>query len=296
MSNDFVYEIDLVPTPPVECSYFPSNKEDQPKGDLAQSQTEIKKPERQRHLQRLVFIQVNTETGQRELVPRHIEKEFTFRLAEKGFLSQTFGCYAPVCNTCRACVPLRVNTDKFKISQSQQKLIDTSGFSFQVYASNEIDDDIGLFYVLYKKYISQRHMERSSGMNKWNFSDFKEWFFESPLKLVAKDNSRIIGFSCLDGHNENLSLYYSVFDPSAAKQSPGKQLWLATICLAQEWDVQHVYVGPWAKDSPKLDYKKNHSGLEAYINGQWVDFDSSNTTHWAGPDYLATFKDNGLSL
>lgn len=218
--------------------------------------------------------------------------------ASMGLLTRSIGNVATNCENCRACVPLRVNTSKFSMSPSQEKLMAKTNLDFSFVETQDLD--IFLMYALFRKYAKARHDQskiensKEKGMADWSLDDFANWIAEVPLVLVAMKGSRLIGFSLIDGDETNMNLLYSAFDPSASKMSPGKQLWIATIQQAIEMDIDHVYVGEWAKDSPKLDYKRLHSGLETCVfdprtrQWQWVDFDPE--IHTQGPDYQAMTK------
>lgn len=210
-------------------------------------------------------------------------------LFEKGVTHDGQRALINDCPTCNSCVPLRVNTRKFEISRTQNKLIKDTTFTLLKISDMPAEQ----MFTLFKKYIENRHQEKRSHMNKWNYQEFKKWYESSNFILVATDSKRrILGYSLIVGNSENMSLKYSVYDPSLTKKSIGKQLWIGTIKKAQDLSINYVYVGSWSDGSPKLDYKKNHSGLETLANSQWVDFDPN--IHKEGPDYTTILNAPGL--
>ncbi len=218
----------------------------------------------------------------------------SFRCAAKGISQQPNYNYITDCPTCNACVPLRVNTDKFTLSKSQKKLIAKTDASFKIENNHNLNRDE--LYLLYSKYMQARHSEDYSGMQHWDKKTFNDWLDSSFLKLLMIKDDKIIGCSLLDMNGDNTVLYYSFFDPDYSKDSPGKQLWLTAITTAIQNDLKHVYVGTWAKDSPKLDYKKDHSGLETYDvgTGKWVDFDPE--IHTSFPKYKDLINADALRI
>lgn len=243
-------------------------------------------------IMRLTYIETNQQ--RQKIVSPNQQKKLTFETTKKGLLPHTFGTAVTFCDDCNACVPLRVNTDKFNVSKSQQKLLNRTHINFTLLNNDEVDSSS--MYILYKKYMDARHLNLNSEMPNWNEGQFNQWFYETPFKLIATHENNIIGYSLIDKDKEKNSiiLHYSIFDPDFSKASLGKQLWIATIIEAIDLDIQHIYVGPWAKDSPKLDYKKNHSGLETYVNKEWIDFNPE--IHTQGPDYKALFKNKTLDF
>ena len=206
-----------------------------------------------------------------------------FDLMRKGFFGNAFGAVATACTPCQACVSIRINTDKFKLNRNARKTLNKGDYSFQIQATETVPI-LSLFDV-FNRYQNARHNEPTSEMRSWSLPMFKGWVQTPTSLLVAKDRGKVIGFSLVDAHEEALSLEYSAFDPDYGRHSLGTQLWLQTAIKAKAYDFEHVYVGPWAKGSPKLGYKENFKGLEAFIDNEWVDFDPAK--HTTGADYKA---------
>lgn len=207
------------------------------------------------------------------------DTEFKFRRMQEGYIGNTIAPVAMACRPCFACVPIRTNISDFFLTKSQRKLVQSSPLTYQLIETSMADFEA--LYSTYRRYVNARH--KGSQMDKWPFATFKNWLKANPLVLVAYDQNKVVGFSSLDMHEKELSLDYSAFDPNYSKLSIGKNLWLQTMAIAQKAGIEYVYVGPWAADSPKLDYKKNFRGLEAFQNGGWIPFESQ--IHIEGPDY-----------
>lgn len=211
---------------------------------------------------------------------------------KKGYLSMSFGSVAPLCPSCRACVPLRVNVEEFSLSTTQKKLMRDGRYHY------ELMDDIDKkqMFGLFQRYTNHRHREKESTMAKWSRDDFDGWIEYAPVILAAynKQSGRMAGFAALEADHEAAILEYVVYDPVYADDSVGKRMWLATMIQARAAELSHVYVGAWAKNSPKLDYKKNHTGLETFTGTEWVKFNPQ--IHVRGPDYAAMIAKEKLTL
>ncbi len=208
------------------------------------------------------------------------DPKFKFGKMAEGYIGSLIAPIANLCFDCNACVPLRTNINHFSLSKSQKSLMDKSKYSF--FLESPKQKNTKELHALYTKYMQQRHSD--SPMLEWDLDAFKDWIESNPLLLVAYDDAdKIIGYSILDRDTKFLSLDYIVFDPDYSTESIGKQLWLATMMIAQRASIEYVYVGPWAADSPKLSYKQNFRGLEAFQNGEWAPFEPQ--IHIEGPDY-----------
>lgn len=218
---------------------------------------------------------------------------------KKGFLGASFSVLSPACPTCNACVPLRVNTDKFMLSASQKKLLADGQLSYRFQETISLNP-AELFHV-FKSYVTTRHSNDESQMNKWNIHTFKNWLGFMPYTLTARDQDNcLVGFSSYEAKGNTAIMEYAAYTPEVRHLSVGKRLWLEAVRQSQESGIKHVYVGPWAKGSPKLGYKADHRGLETYVfnektgKGRWVDFDPD--VHTTGPNYNAMLRAEGFDI
>lgn len=218
-----------------------------------------------------------------------------FDAGEKGFLMHAFCALANICPTCNACVPLRVNLEKFFITSSQDKRLNKLGYSAQLFETTALSREM-LFH-MFNQYARNRHPK--SSMLSMDQREFNLLTSRTPLtmtltKPIETGPPQLSAYALLDCHATSLSFDYAVYDVGLLKDSPGKVLWLTTMQMAQQAGMDYVYVGNWAKDSPKLDYKKNHAGLEAFVGNKWVDFNPER--HTQGPDYRALLRTQGYTL
>lgn len=222
---------------------------------------------------------------------RELARAFKFEKLAKGYLSQFSFAMANICQGCNGCVGLRVNIDRFALSKSQEKrFIRQSNYNTRLIDADRAPfDDL---YKLYLSYIDSRHPD--SGMSR-EPAEFTSWLMASAwCTLIQDEAGEIAGFSLLDHSGDSFSYEYSVYDTTRPKDSLGKHLWLATMMEAKQLGVKYAYVGAWVKDSPVLDYKKSFAALEAFIDGQWIDFDSN--IHTRGSDHRVMLRADGMNI
>ena len=73
----------------------------------------------------------------------------------------------------------------------------------------------------------------------------------------------------LDVLNDGLSAVYTFFDPSH-RQGLGTYCILWQIEQARLLGLDHLYMGYWIEQSPKMDYKALFKPHELLIDGKWV--------------------------
>ncbi len=219
-----------------------------------------------------------------------------FKAGEKGFLMHAFCALANICPTCNACVPLRVNLDKFFTTKSQDKRIRKLGYDAHIFETAALSDV--MLFQMFRKYAELRHAK--SSMLTMDQKEFSLLTSRTPLCLTLTKTfpdaaqPKLYAYALMDTHNAAMSFDYAVYDPAILRDSPGKLLWLEAMRMAKERGIEHVYVGNWAKGSPKLDYKKQHVGLEAFVKDRWIDFNPD--IHIQGPDYRALLRLEGYNL
>ncbi len=212
----------------------------------------------------------------------------------KGFLSGSYAAIASVCPGCPApCVSLRVNVSKFNLSARQHKMMNDGQYNYDFKPTVLLNPHE--LYRVFRAYTSTRHNEKESGMRAWTMKTFREWLDFMPFAMTARTvDGQLAGFAAVGAQKNFAVLDYLVFDPQFAKDSIGKRLWLQMMTEARDNEIAHVYVGSWSKDSPKLDYKRHHSGLETIENGRWVDFDAEK--HARGTDFRALLNREGFEI
>ena len=96
------------------------------------------------------------------------------------------------------------------------------------------------------------------------------------IEYVARDPEtgvvRLIAACLSDILSDGLSMVYSWFDPAERRRSPGAHMILDHIALAREIGLQHVYLGYWVSESPKMNYKILYKPFELCDGATWRRF------------------------
>jgi arginine-tRNA-protein transferase len=92
-------------------------------------------------------------------------------------------------------------------------------------------------------------------------------------------NGRLLGVAVVDVLDDALSAVYTYFDPREAARGLGVYAVLWQIEEAKASKIEHVYLGYWIKECPKMAYKDQYRPFEVYRGGVWQeikpDFPSS---------------------
>ena len=189
-------------------------------------------------------------------------------LLDSGFRRSGQLIYKPHCKNCNACVPLRISSQKFKPSRSQQRVLNKNNDVTQrIMVPQYLDEH----YSLYKAYLRARH--KNGGMEKHSTKEYRESMLSSGVNTVLIEyriKEKLICVSITDLVDDGLSAVYTYFDPDLSKhRSLGTFAILSQIYLAKSLQRSWLYMGYWIQDSQKMAYKSNFSASEILTNGEW---------------------------
>ena len=200
-------------------------------------------------------------------------------LTQGGFRRSQGIAYRPACDSCMACVSVRVCTDAFRPTSSMRR------------TARANDDLIGRFrpaqatseqYSLFRRYLDSRHAE--GGMAHMSVLDYAlmvedshvesgvvEYRRRGPDSLVSgRDEGDIIACTLTDVLSDGLSMVYSFFEPEEAHRSLGTFMILEHIWRAKKLGKPYVYLGYWVDGSPKMAYKARFKPQERLSPRGWV--------------------------
>jgi arginyl-tRNA--protein-N-Asp/Glu arginylyltransferase len=178
--------------------------------------------------------------------------------------------YAPRCEDCSQCVPVRVPVNDFKPRRIHRRVLNANR-------------DIGMHehparfnpehYALYKRYTAARHgdgeMADASPAGYLGFlrADWCETrFFEFYLE------DRLVGVAATDLAHDGLSAVYTFFEPDLSSRSLGTLAILRQIARCRDLGLPYLYLGYWIHDSRKMAYKANFRPIELWRSARWQRF------------------------
>ena len=199
-------------------------------------------------------------------------------LTHGGFRRSQSIAYRPACETCRACVSVRVLAPEFTPSRTMRRVAERNA---DMIGDMRTSAPTSEQYSVFRSYLDARH--RDGGMADMTVLDYAMMIEDSHVdtKLIeyrkrgpdssinGRGHGQLLAVALTDILSDGLSMVYSFFDPEAADRSLGTLMILDHIERAKKMGLGYVYLGYWVPGSRKMDYKGRFLPQERLLNSGW---------------------------
>ena len=203
-------------------------------------------------------------------------------LTQGGFRRSQNIAYRPACETCRACVSVRILVDEFEPSRNMKRV--TARNADIVGATHEAEPSTEQ-YSLFRTYLDARH--HRGGMSDMTVLDYAMMVEDTHVEtmiieyrkrgpdsfITGRGVGELLGVALTDRMGDGLSMVYSFFDPKLEDRSFGTFMILDHIARARAAGLPHVYLGYWVNGSRKMAYKVRFQPQEHLGPKGWERFD-----------------------
>ncbi|TWG67535.1 MULTISPECIES: arginyltransferase [unclassified Aminobacter] len=206
-------------------------------------------------------------------------------LTQGGFRRSQNIAYRPACETCRACVSVRILVDEFKPTRNMKRVLARNS---DLIGCAKLPETSTEQYSLFRTYLDRRH--RSGGMSDMSVFDYAmmvedthvdtmliEYRRRGPDSFITGEGEgELIAVALTDRMSDGLSMVYSFFDPDMEDRSLGTFMILDHINRARAAGLPHIYLGYWVNGSRKMSYKIRFEPQEHLGPRGWERFDPDN--------------------
>jgi len=199
-------------------------------------------------------------------------------LTHGGFRRSQSIAYRPACETCRACVSVRVVAADFAPSRSMRRVAERN---LDVVGEMRSPHPTSEQYSVFRAYLDARH--RDGGMADMTVLDYAMMIEDSHVDtriveyrkrgpdsgINGRGAGALLAVALSDVLTDGLSMVYSFFDPDAGNRSLGTHMILDHIERAIAMGLPYVYLGYWVPGSRKMDYKGRFLPQERLLPAGW---------------------------
>lgn len=203
-------------------------------------------------------------------------------LTQGGFRRSQNIAYRPACESCRACISVRILVNEFETGRSFRRVEnlnrDVIATVFPAQPSTEQ-------FSLFRRYLDARH--QMGGMSDMSALDYAIMVEDSHVQtrvveyrlrnpgdgISGQPKGELIAVALTDLMSDGLSMVYSFYNPAMENRSLGTMIVLDHIRRARTLGLPHVYLGYWVKDSQKMGYKTRFQPQEHLLNQGWTRFE-----------------------
>jgi arginine-tRNA-protein transferase len=195
-------------------------------------------------------------------------------LTHGGFRRSQSIAYRPACESCRACVSVRVVVGDFRATRSMRRVLDrNSDMTGEMRAAVPTSEQ----YSVFRAYLDSRHHD--GGMADMTVLDYAMMVEDSHVTTKIVEYRRqgsegrpgdLLAVALTDVLGDGLSMVYSFYEPDMADRSLGTLMILDHISRARRMGLAYVYLGYWVRGSRKMDYKGRFLPQERLMSEGWV--------------------------
>jgi arginyl-tRNA--protein-N-Asp/Glu arginylyltransferase len=185
-------------------------------------------------------------------------------LTHGGFRRSQSIAYRPACETCRACISVRVIAEDFRPTRGMRRILERN---HDLVGEMRVAVPTSEQYSVFRSYLDARH--RDGGMADMTVLDYAMMVEDSHVetRMVeyrrhgrdsannARGKGELLAVALTDVLSDGLSMVYSFFDSDAASRSLGTFMILDHIARCRRMGLSYVYLGYWVQGSRKMDYK-----------------------------------------
>lgn len=180
--------------------------------------------------------------------------------------------YRNACYACGACIPLRLEAERFTFSKSQKRTFHRNGditIEFKKASFLSLEK-----IILYKNYVNSRHPDDrgEEEIDHETVLSMIHFGYEDTIEMDYTCNGKLIGVGIVDRASDALSSHYFYYDTDYLERRLGIFSMLKEIELARGMHKRYYYPGFCIEENPKMAYKKFLRPNQIYMNGRWKNF------------------------
>ena len=210
----------------------------------------------------------------RAFAPERLDGQAYHRFMDAGFRRSGRMVYQPVCDGCRACVPIRVPVDGFTPDKSQRRAARRNADLTVTVGEPAATDEK---FDLYRRYVTQWHDKPGDG-DDHDRASFEQFLYDSPVDTrefcYRTADGQLLAVGIADVCRLSFSSVYFYFDPDHRSRGLGTFGAVYEIGWARGAGIRSYYLGFWVGGCRKMAYKAGYRPHQLLGgDGRWANPD-----------------------
>jgi arginine-tRNA-protein transferase len=204
-------------------------------------------------------------------------------LTQGGFRRSQNIAYRPACETCRACISVRILVNEFEPRRTMRRVLSANAdLVSREYPAEPSSEQ----YSLFRQYLDARHQK--GGMSDMSVLDYAMMVEDTHVHtkiieyrlreegsgLKERPQGELMAVALTDRMGDGLSMVYSFYNPDLDHRSLGTFMILDHIARARRQGLRYVYLGYWIEGCERMHYKTRFRPIERLTHRGWKLFDA----------------------
>ncbi len=187
-------------------------------------------------------------------------KEFYSKLIERGW--RRFGKMfsRPICKNCNKCESMKIDIENFNPSKSMRRTIKkNSDLKIVIRKASITQDHLNLFNKYHKFMENKKGWKFEENSSENYFGSFVSGYNEFGYEMLFFLDNKLIAVDLIDILDDGISAVYFYYDPDFSKRYLGVYSIYKEIELAQELNLNWIYLGYYVQECGSLNYKAKYT-------------------------------------
>lgn len=173
--------------------------------------------------------------------------------------------YTMHCSTCRACIPIRLDTQKLQLNRNQRRVLKKNQDIEVEFAPIEAREESTK---LCEKFLRGRYPQKNNDGNNY-YNGFFLNKITPGMEFHYRLQGRLVGSGIVDVGQNWMNAVYCYFDPDEASRSLGTFNILTMIETCLKLDISYLYLGYYIEEVAAMNYKRYFNPHYLYIDDSW---------------------------
>lgn len=177
--------------------------------------------------------------------------------------------YRTHCPDCSACVPLRLNVNRFALGRTHRRIVRRGDACLGIDIGVPTLDEHRIY--LYNRHKSMRGLADKGGpIDHAGYSAFLVETCCNTFEMRFCLDGELVGVALVDRGVASLSAMYTYYEPTLSRLSIGTYAILKQIELCRSWGMRYLYLGLYVEGSAPMAYKARFFPHQQRRAGRWL--------------------------